>query len=419
MTAHDRTIRERWHQTLAREAEKRFNVLVWHRRAGKSHHLVTRMLARAVMSGRDDWQGAYIAPTRTQAAQIAEPYFLDYSEPLRAKYNRSSMKLDIPNVGTIWMFSGENYDRMRGLWLDDVTLDECAHIPSAAWAQVISPAISDRRGSVTFAGTPNGMQNMLWDQLAYAQESDDPDWSHSVLRWQDTGAVPVEEIERNRKAMTPEEFAQEWECSFGGALRGAYYAKEMAAAMAEGRVTQVRQEASLPVYAALDLGWSDAMVTLWFQLAGSEIRVLRAKAYEHTAIPDMVRDWRQYGPIDEVILPHDARVSELGTGKSREEVFQSLGCSTSICPQQSVHEGISQCRLILPHCWFDRDETKMLREALQSYRSKFDEVRQVYSMTPEHSWASHWADAFRYMAVGRPAAHQSAGGPRPKLRTKI
>lgn len=403
MSRHDREIRERRHQTAARRAERRFNVLVWHRRAGKSHHLVTRMLVRAVQSGRSDWQGAYVAPRRNQAAQIAEPYFLAYSEPLRADYNRSEMKLTIPNVGVIRMYSGENYDRMRGLYLDDVTLDECAHIPSAAWTQVISPAISDRRGMATFAGTPNGMQNMLWEMLDYAQSADDPDWMYSVLRWQDTGAVSIDEIERNRKAMSPEEFAQEWECSFGGALRGAYYAREMAAAVAEGRVSDVRADEALPVYLALDLGWSDTMVSIWFQQAGTEIRVLRAKGYEHTAIPDMVADWRGHELIEEVILPHDARVTELGTGRTRQETFEAMGCRTSICPNQPVHEGISQVRQLLGHCWFDRDGTKMLREGLQSYRAKYDEVRQIHSMSPEHSWASHWADAMRYLAVGRPA----------------
>lgn len=412
-------LEQRLHQTRAELAEKRFNVLVWHRRAGKSCHLVSRMVARALASNKRDWQGAYVAPTRTQAAQIAEPYFLELTDALGAKYNRSEQKLQIPMVGTIRMFSGENYDRMRGLYLDDATLDECAHIPTEAWSQVISAAISDRLGGVTFAGTPNGMQNLLWRMLDYAQSSGDPEWSHSVLTWKDTGAVPEAEVERNRKAMTEEEFAQEWECSFSGALRGSYYGKEMQLALREGRVTTVRYDAALPVYGAMDLGVSDLSVMIWFQMAGTEYRILRAKAYERTGFPDMVRDWRQHEPLEEVILPHDARVQELGTGKTRQETLHSLGVNSTLCPNQGIHEGISTTRDVLRHCWFDTDGTGMLREGLQSYRAKYDEVRQVYSLKPEHSWASHWADAMRYLAVGRPALSMAAPPPRPRLRGRV
>lgn len=407
----DLVLRERRHQTLVREAERRFNVLVWHRRAGKSFHLVSRMLARAVQSGRGDWQAAFVAPTRLQGQQIAEPYLRQLSTPLGGSYMPSRMELTLPGVGWIRIFSGENYERMRGLFLDDVVFDEAAHIPSAAWTQVVSPAIADRRGGATFSGTPRGMANLLWEQLEYAQTSGDPEWAHSVQTYRDTGALDPKEIERMRRSMTPEEFGQELECSFEGALRGAFHARDMADAMAQGRVTEVRYDAALPVRMALDLGWSDAMVAIAFQMAGTEVRILDCSTYHQTGIPDMVAEWRDRPyRIDSAILPHDARVSELGSGKSRQEVFHSLGIRTSICPNQRIHEGISAVRLLFPHVWFNRDTTQTLREALQSYRSEFDEVRRVHNTSPLHDWSSHYADAMRYLALGRPGLSASSGG---------
>ena len=39
-------------------------------------------------------------------------------------------------------------------------------------------------------------------------------------------------------------------------------------------------------------------------------------------------------------------------------------------------------------------------EALKLYRADFDEKHQVLNSSPVHDWASHGADAFRYLATG-------------------
>jgi len=180
--------------------------------------------------------------------------------------------------------------------------------------------------------------------------------------------------------------------------------EQMVAADEGKRITTVKYDNSLPVVAAVDLGWSDAMVVGFWQTAGTEHRCLAAKAYHHTSVPDMIQDWKDNFefPIDTVVLPHDARVHELGSGKTRQEVFHDQGCRTTICPGQKIHEGIAAVLQILPHMWFDKERTSMLREALLAYRSEFDEVKEVHRVTPVHDWSSHWADMVRYYALGRP-----------------
>ena len=42
--------------------------------------------------------------------------------------------------------------------------------------------------------------------------------------------------------------------------------------------------------------------------------------------------------------------------------------------------------------------------ALRMYRRNYNEQREEYRVMPLHDWTSHYADAFRYIAVGyRPA----------------
>ena len=60
------------------------------------------------------------------------------------------------NLATIRLYSGESYERMRGLYLDGVVIDEYADIDPAAWHSVIRPCLSDYNGWATFIGTPRG-----------------------------------------------------------------------------------------------------------------------------------------------------------------------------------------------------------------------------------------------------------------------
>lgn len=405
------------HQLAAHRQDARFTVRVWHRRAGKTFFVVASMLKRALEAERPDWRGYYIAPTFKQAKAIAWDYLKAFSHHVPgAKLNEAELRADYPNGARLQLLGAETYDSLRGRYADEATLDETALIPEAAWTQVIAPMLADRRGRATFIGTPAGRQNLFFRMWEVAG-SGDPDWQRNRLTWSDTGALHPDEIRNLRRLMRPEEFEQEMECSWNAALRGAYYAREMSEVESSGRITDVKYERSLDVVAALDLGWSDAMVVGFWQVAGTEHRCLMAKAYEHTAIPDMVNDWRGLPfPVKTVVLPHDAKVSELGTGKTRQETFHQMGCETVICPNQKLHEGISAVRELLPHVWFDREGTGMLREALLAYRSEFDEVRQVHRVTPLHDWSSHWADMVRYYAVGRPGGSAVFGRRKARFR---
>lgn len=408
----------RQHQLEAHRAEKRFQVNVWHRRAGKTFYSIGKKLTRALQTNRRDHRAFYVAPTFKQAKSISWDYLRRFVRPIPGTgINESELRVDLPNGSRIQLLGAEQYDSLRGMFADDLTLDETALIPSSAWNTVFSPMLADRKGRATFIGTPMGRMNLFFDQYQYAGEGD-PEWGRSLLKWNDTNILDVREIERMKRTMRPEEFDQEMNCSWNAALRGAYYAKEVSAAEQAGRITTVKYDKTLPVTAAVDLGWSDAMVVVFYQQAGTEHRILGARAYEQTSIPDMVMDWRTLPfPIDTVVLPHDAKVHELGSGKTRQEVFHGLGCSTVMAPNQNVHEGINQVRDFIPNCWFDRDECKTLIEALLAYRSEYDEVKNVHRVTPIHDWASHWADAFRYLVLGRPTSH--GWGPKPAFQGGI
>lgn len=402
----DIDFRLRPHQLAAYQARigRRWAIRVWHRRAGKTFAAVAELLIGALESPRPDHRGFYIGPTFAQAKSIAWDYLKRFTGQIPGcNLNESELRADLPTGGRLQLLGAENYHRLRGIYADDVVLDETALIPSEAWTQVLLPALADRQGRALVQGTPLGRMNLFHDLWEEAQEQPD-EWASSFLTCNDTDALRPEEIERLRRRMPRAEFEQEMLCSWDAAIKGAFWGEEVARMEAQGRITSIRYDNSLPVVAALDLGWSDAMVVGFWQVAGTEHHCLLAEAYELTSIPDMIARWRELPwKVDQVVLPHDARVSELGTGKTRQEVFHSLGCNTVIAPNLGLHEGIEQARQLLGHVWLDREGCRTLREALSAYRADFVEVRGVYRRQPLHDWSSHWADMLRYYATGRPA----------------
>ena len=104
---------------------------------------------------------------------------------------------------------------------------------------------------------------------------------------------------------------------------------------------------------------------------------------------------------EEHILPHDARVRELGTGKSRLETLDALGIrNITIAPKLQIEDGIQAARSMLARCWFDEEKCARGIETLRQYRRDFDEKNKSWRARPLHDWTSHGADSWRYMAIG-------------------
>lgn len=387
------------------DSTSRFCVRVLHRRFGKTWLAVCELLIQALTTDKKAWRGYYIAPTFKQAKRIAFDMLKQFVSDLpRVSINEQELRVDFPNGSRIQLLGAETYDSLRGLYIDHAVLDECAQIPSAAWSQVIRPALADRAGSAVIMGTPAGRHNLLFDLYEYARTSGDPEWSHALLSVNDTNILSPNEVKAMQREMSQAEYEQELLCSFNAAIRGAYYASEMNALTQRGQVTPIKYDAAAPVYVALDLGWSDLMVCHFIQPVGTEHHFIDTRAYQETKLIDMANDWKQLPfQIDHVIMPHDAVQHEMTSGTTRENLIRGLGYNVSVAPRvRNKHEGIEQVRHLLPHCWFDQDACKITVEALFNYHSDYDEVRRVVKLSPVHDWSSHYVDAIHTYATGRP-----------------
>jgi hypothetical protein len=377
--------------------DTRWFIGVCHRRAGKTVADINELVIGATKCRLSNPRFAYIAPQLNQAKDIAWNYLKEYTAFIPgAKPNESELYVQLPGGARIRIYGADNPDRLRGIYLDGVVLDEFGDMNPAIWSQVIRPALSDRKGWACFIGTPKG-KNTFYDLWTAAE--DDSQWTRLMLKASETGLLDPSELADARRMMTEDEFAQEYECSFEAAVKGAYYGKEMNDA--EERITSVPYDPRLPVHTAWDLGVADSTVIWFAQVHGRETRLIDCLKGEGVGLDWYAKRLQERDYLwGNHYLPHDVEVRELGTGKSRKEVLEGLGIKVTVCPNIPIADGIQAVRMLLPTCFFDKAKCKDGIEALRMYRREYDEKRQEFKVNPLHDWTSHYADALRYFAVG-------------------
>lgn len=383
---------------------KRFSLTVAHRRAGKTVARINRLIRAAIECKRDQPRFGYLAPTYVQAKDIAWLYIKTYTAPLiplGLKINETELSVVLPhNNAVIRLYGAENYDRLRGLYFDGLAIDEAQDVPSVALTQVILPALADRNGWLDASGTPKGRAGLLYKLYLDAQATPD-EWFLQVLKASQTGILEPEQLAMLQRTMPANEYEQEMECSFSAAITGAYYSKELDAAEADGRITDVPYEPLVPVNTAWDLGISDSMsIVFWQQPKGGTLRVIDYHEEAGYGLDHYARmlDAKRY-KYGKHFGPHDLAVREIGTGRSRVDVARGLGIHFEVLPAARVEDGINAVRMMLPKALFDKRKCAPLLESLRQYRVKYDDKRQI-SLGPLHDHTSHAADCVRYMAMG-------------------
>ena len=388
----------RKHQKEVHNKLKRFNVLVCHRRFGKTVLCINEILKKAMQNTLPRPRYYYLAPTYSMAKRTAWDYLKEYTGVLpNVTYHETELRADLPNGARIQLLGCERPDSLRGLYIDGVILDEVAQMPPRLWTEIIRPALSDREGWMVAIGTPQG-HNAFFDLYDYANHQEG--WYAETFKSSETGIISDLELNEAKHLMPEEVYEAEFECSFDSAALGSIYAKGLTKADEDGRITKVPYQTDIKVNTFWDLGMQDKTAIWFVQIKGSAFHIIDyyENSGESLEFYASVLDEKKY-LYDTHYLPHDANVRELGTGVSRVETAQSLGMRTSIVPKLSIDDGINAVRMILSRCWFDHEKCKDGLDALRQYRWAVSDKGEVKNR-PEHSWCSHAADAFRYFAVG-------------------
>lgn len=385
-------------------------LLIHHRRAGKDKTCFNVMV-RAAFERVGTYM--YFLPTFAQARRViwhgmdgaGFPFMSHIPEQLITKVNETDMRVHLKNGSIIMLVGSDKIDNIVGTNPIGCVFSEYSLEDPSGWS-FIRPILRENGGWALFNGTPRGRANHLYK--LYETASKNKDWWVQKLGVRDTGVMSDEDVQAEISAGMDEALAnQEFHVSFDGGMSGAYYLTLIQDAQTQGRITDVPHDPALPVHTAFDLGMSDSTAIIFFQQSpAGQIRILNYREasgeglqYYANLLRDIADD-EGYTYADH-IAPHDIMVRELGTGKSRLEIARDLGLRFKPSRKLPLQDGINAVRMVLPMCYFDKTKAERLIEALQSYQKRYDKTLREWRDQPLHNWASHGADAMRYLAVGR------------------
>jgi phage terminase large subunit len=248
-----------------------------------------------------------------------------------------------------------------------------------------------------------------------------------TANWRDNPWFPsvLEEERKLDLQLYPDRYDHIWEGDYAKALEGAYFARHLAEARAQGRIGKVAADPLLPIRAFFDLGGSgasaDAMAIWLVQFVDREIRVLAYVEGVGQVLAYYTNELRRIGHPPESLdayIPHDGVNENNITGKRYETHLSEAGFrSVTVVKNQGKGAAmmrVEAARRLFPRIWFNEATTEPGRDALGYYHEKKDEARGV-GLGPEHDWSSHGADAFGLMCVAYEEPQKNSGWSQPSV----
>lgn len=245
------------------------------------------------------------------------------------------------------------------------------------------------------------------------------------VSWQDNPWFPSElrEAMDAMYASDPDRAEHIYGGEYVKAVEGAYFAAEIRAARAQGRVRPLSYDPNYELRVYWDLGHNDATSVGVTQRPPGKLNFI--DYCEGTGQPpSYYMNWlRQNGYSGALcVLPHDGASvhPDNPMSMSYEAQLRAAGFRVKVVPNQgrgAVMQRINVLRRLFPRIEFNEDPCRPLLRALGHYHEKIHEVTK-YGMGPNHDWSSHGADMAGLAAIDyEDAKTVIEAPPRPRYGT--
>ena len=272
--------------------------------------------------------------------------------------------------------------------------------------QLLRPTIRAKDSELWFSWNPSRKSDAI-DELLRAEI---PPSNSIVVRanWNDNPWLPSE-LNQERlddEEARPDSYDHVWNGGYITAQDGAYFAKVLNKAKAEGRITFVPRDPLMATYTFWDIGGTGAKAdacSIWVvQFVGKEIRVLDYYEAQGQELSEHVGWLRENDYKNaEVYLPHDGVKHDNVYRVTFESALKQAGFKVTIMPNAgagAANQRIEAVRRVFPRVWIDKTKCEGGIEALGWYHEKKDEHRDI-GLGPCHDWSSHGCDSFGAMAL--------------------
>jgi phage terminase large subunit len=304
--------------------------------------------------------------------------------------------------GTEFAFAGlkNNISNIKSFeGVDICWVEEAQTVSRLSW-NVLIPTIRKEGSEIWVSFNPELETDETYQRFVVKPPDD---CIQIKVNWSDNPWFPETlRLEKDSlKERDEESYNQVWEGLCRQTVDGAIFAKEMQQAEKDGRICRVSFDATKPVHAVFDLGWSDSTAIWFLQFVGMETRLIRYIEDSQKTISYYLAIMQTYGyHYDKVWLPHDAENKTLAaSGRSIDDIVRAAGYKTEILPRVPVVDSINAARTIFPNCYFDREHAADGLACLRHYRYEVDPDTGQFSRNPLHDHYSHGADAFRYIGL--------------------
>jgi phage terminase large subunit len=387
--------------------------LVAHRRFGKD--LVA--LHQTCIAGHEA-RGAYwhCLPSYEQARKSLWLGFtrsgerimeLVFPAPLRKRPKEwlpnGDMLVELKNGSIVQLIGSDMIDSLVGAGPRHVTFSEFALSRPTVWP-LIRPMLEENGGSASFLTTPRG-RNFAHELWKLAQVN--PAWHTESVDIFSSGAFPDPQAEIAKaklEGMPDALIEQEYLCSWDAANVGSIWGDLLSLLEKQGAMGPFEHERDR-CFASFDLGVRDSTCIWIWRVQDGEVQFVDAfeghgKPLSHYADWLEMRAEQMRYEYVRLYLPHDARARTLQTGVSTVELLnERFRGKVAVTPSLSLADGIQAARWLLQGKVRFHERCAAGVEALKSYAYEYDEDARTFSSKPDHSWASHYADAFRYAAI--------------------
>lgn len=406
----------------------RYKVLYGGRGSGKSWGIARALLIQATQ------RPLRVLCAREFQASIADSVHQLLSDQIAALglnhfYNIQNNYITGAN-GSSFSFEGlrRNIKNIKSHEGADIAwVEEAESVTKTSW-NILIPTIRKNASEIWVSFNPEFEDDETYQRfvlkppksavLVYVNHHDNP-FFPSVL----------EDERLSLKERDPDAYDHVWGGQCRRWLDGAIYANELRASYEKDRIRSVPYDPNSKVYTAWDIGSTDDTAIWWYQIVGGEIHIIESYAKSGGSPSHFASQITGYNTTIDIIdgqpvikqglpleglehrreydyavhwLPHDAKAKTLAAaGKSVEEQLSTaLGWGkVRITPRLSIEDGILAARTTFPRCWFDADACAEGLKALRKYRRELQHDEVSLQKNPKHDWTSHYADAFRYLAI--------------------
>jgi phage terminase large subunit len=305
-----------------------------------------------------------------------------------SRNNAKDRVIEMKNGSTVRIASVSKIDSAIGRSYDLIIFDEAAIEDAEESFNIqLLPTLDKPTSKAIFISTPRGKN---WFYKFYNRGADDafPEWASLKSTWKDNPRTPISVIESAQRAMSKEEFNQEFLCTFNSFEGTVWTLSEENIISSEDFAEPVQDYDE--VIAGLDIGFKDPTAFVVIGIKDSKAYIIdeylaKEKTTEKHAA-NLIPLIEKYG-IDYIYIDssaaqtkHDlAYLYDISTINAEKDVKNSIAFVGSLTDNNRL---------------FVLDSCKHSMLALENY--SWDKRATLVEEKPKHDQFSHMADAIRY-----------------------